>query len=190
VWLSDPSFGNYFLSVVCCGVLEAAAMERINAAQRAQVAKMSCSRPAVKLSQAGVREKAIDAMSSEQLMDAWAELVATGKDVATAPAAAASSGAMDFEREKLAFEERRFAAELEQRRADAAAAVAAAEAIERREAAAAAAAVADRDERRAAVVAAAEASERREVADRDERRCSNGGRRSERTPRGHRSRSS
>ena len=95
-----------------------------------------------------------------QLMDAWAELVATDKDVVTAPAVAVSSGATDFEREKLAFEERRFAAELEQRRADAAAA-------ERHEAAAAAAA-AEAIERREAV--AAEATERREAADRDERR--------------------
>jgi hypothetical protein len=79
-------------------------MERINAAQHAQVAKMSSSRLAVKLSQAGVREEAIDAMSREQLMDAWAELVATSKDVTPAPAVAESSGATDFEREKLAFE--------------------------------------------------------------------------------------
>ena len=43
-------------------------------------------------------------------MEAWAELVATGKDVVPAPAVAASSGATDFEREKLAFEERRFEA--------------------------------------------------------------------------------
>ena len=73
-------------------------------AQRAQVAKMSSNRLVAKLLQAGVREEAIDAMSREQLMDAWAELVATGKDVAPAPAVAASSGATDFEREKLAFE--------------------------------------------------------------------------------------
>jgi len=45
-------------------------MERLNVAQRAQVAKMSSNRLVAKLSQAGVREEAIDAMSREQLMDA------------------------------------------------------------------------------------------------------------------------
>ena len=114
-------------------------MDRLYVVQRAQVAQMSSNLLAVKLWHAGVDEDAVDAMSREQRREAWAELVATGKDVVTAPAAATSSGATAFQWEMLAFEKRcfeaklEFRAELEQRRADAA------DRAERRDAAAAAA---------------------------------------------------
>ena len=98
-------------------------MDRLNAKQRAQVAKMSSYRLFAKLAQEGARVEVLDLMDREQLIEAWAKLFATGKGVVTTPAVAATSGATALMWEGLAYEERRFAADLEQRRAYAAAAL-------------------------------------------------------------------
>ena len=45
-------------------------MDRLNVAQRAQVAKMSSYRLVAKLAQVGVRDEVIDMMDREQLIEA------------------------------------------------------------------------------------------------------------------------
>ena len=88
-------------------------MDRVSAAQRALVAKTATEQLIKKLWEAGVPKEEVDAMNREQRMEAWAGMIADGKDVPKTPAAEASSSAMDLEREKLAFAERREAAERE-----------------------------------------------------------------------------
>ena len=73
-----------------------------------------------KLEEAGVPKEEVDAMNREQRMEAWAGMIADGRDVPKTPAADASSSAMDLEREKLASAERQAAADREERRAAAA----------------------------------------------------------------------
>ena len=127
-------------------------MDRVSAVQRALVAKMATEQLIKKLGEEGVPKEEVDAMNREQRMEAWAGMIADGKDVLKASAAEASSSAMDLEREKMVFAERR-----EERQA-ATAAVAA-----RRDAA-------DREERREERREAAAAAARREADDREERR--------------------
>ena len=105
-----------------------------------------------KLGEAGVPKEEVDAMNREQRMEAWAGMIADGRDVPKTPAGDASSSAMDLEREKLAFAERQAAADRE--------------AAARRDAA-------DREERREAAAErreAAAAADRQATADREEHR--------------------
>ena len=93
-------------------------MNRVSAAQRALVAKMATEQLMKKLGEAGVLKEEVDAMNREQRMEAWAGIIADGRDVPKTPAADASSSAMDLERERLAYAERRDAADRDERRAD------------------------------------------------------------------------
>jgi hypothetical protein len=128
-------------------------MERMHVVRRALIAKLSKIHLMVNLYQADVDGEAVDAMDREQLIDAWSDLVATGKGAGAMPVATASSDPTEFDWEMLAYEEgcfekRRFEAELalelefpgavDRMRAD----------------------VADRAERRKAAAAAREATER------------------------------
>jgi predicted protein tyrosine phosphatase len=61
-------------------------MESLNPKTQEQIKKMSTEYLYVKLAKAGYDEEAIVKMSREQLIAAWAELVAAGKDKPHAPA--------------------------------------------------------------------------------------------------------
>src|SRR5664279_2911785 len=89
-------------------------MEKLNAKQKEAVKKMSTVRLVAKLAQAGIKEETLEPLGREQLMEAWAELVAAGKDVSLAPvtATAAATSSADVERERLEFEREKFRAEM------------------------------------------------------------------------------
>src|SRR5664279_668917 len=89
-------------------------MEKLNAKQKEAVKKMSTVRLVAKLAQAGIKEETLEPVGREQLMEAWAELVAAGKDVSLAPvtATAAATSSADVERERLEFEREKFRAEM------------------------------------------------------------------------------
>ena len=135
-------------------------MDRVSSAKRALVVKMATEQLIKKLVVAGVPKEEVDAMNREQRMEAWAGMIADGKDVLKASAAEASSSAMDLEREKLASAERQAAAGRE---------AAARQAADDREERARRDA-ADREERREERREAAAAAARRETDDREERR--------------------
>jgi hypothetical protein len=86
------------------------------------IKKMSTVRLTGLLLRVGIKVEDLETLDGGQLMDAWAELVAAGKDVSptvdpvTATAAAASSA--DFERERLQFEREKFKAEMLAREAE------------------------------------------------------------------------
>ena len=99
-------------------------MEKLDTKQREIIKKMSTVRLVAKLVQAGVKEEDLEALSREQLLEAWAELVATGKDVAkvtgpvTTAATATAASSVEFERERLQFEREKFQAEMAARERD------------------------------------------------------------------------
>ena len=76
--------------------------------RHAMIAKLSKIQLMVKLYQADLDGEAVDAMDREQLIDAWADLVATGKGAGAMPVATASSDPTEFGWEMLAYEERCF----------------------------------------------------------------------------------
>ena len=71
-------------------------MDRVSAAQRELVAKMATEQLIKKLGEAGVPKEEVDAMNREQRMEAWAGMIADGRDVPKTPAAEASSS--EFQR--------------------------------------------------------------------------------------------
>jgi flagellar biosynthesis GTPase FlhF len=78
---------------------------------------MSKERLVMKWLKAGLEEEAIADMSREQLVNAWAELVATGRDqpkeaFAAAAADKAPGYDVDLERQRLAFEMKKFESEI------------------------------------------------------------------------------
>src|SRR5664279_1098276 len=89
-------------------------MDKLDAKHKEAVKKMSTVRLVAKLAQAGVKEEALEPLGREQLLEAWAELVAAGKDVSLAPvtATAAATSSADVERERLEFEREKFRAEM------------------------------------------------------------------------------
>jgi len=92
-------------------------MERLDTKQKGLVQKMSMVRLIAKLAQAGSKDEDLEAMSREQLMEAWAELVAAGKEgkvgvvAAAAAVAPAAANSIEFERERMQFEREKFQAE-------------------------------------------------------------------------------
>ena len=91
-------------------------METLPPKTQEQIEKLSTAYLVLKLTKAGIDEEAILKMSREQLMAAWAELVATGKDK---PAAAVSTRAVgpsaatayydpEIEKQRLAFEMQKY----------------------------------------------------------------------------------
>ena len=78
-------------------------MERRDVVRRALIAEFSTNQLSRNLFWAGVHgDDAVCAMDREQMIDAWVELVATGKGVAAVPVATASSDATAFGWERVA----------------------------------------------------------------------------------------
>jgi hypothetical protein len=77
-------------------------MESLNPKTQEQIKKMSTEYLCVKLAKAGYDKEAIVKMSREQLIAAWAELVAAAKDKPHAPALIQADPA--YEQKRLAFE--------------------------------------------------------------------------------------
>jgi hypothetical protein len=78
---------------------------------------MSKERLVVKFLKAGLEKEAIAEMSREQLVNAWAELVAAGREQPEEALAAAAAGKpigydVDLERQRLAFEMKKFEREI------------------------------------------------------------------------------
>jgi hypothetical protein len=92
-------------------------MEKLEPSVRDTIKKMSKERLVMKLIKAGLEEEAIAEISREQLVNAWAELVATGREQPKEALAAAASGKglgydVDLERQRLAFEMKKFESEI------------------------------------------------------------------------------
>jgi predicted protein tyrosine phosphatase len=90
-------------------------MEKLEPSVRDTIKKMFKERLVVKLLKAGLEEEAIVEMSREQLVNAWAELVAAGCEQpkeALAAAAAGKAHDVDLERQRLAFEMKKFEREI------------------------------------------------------------------------------
>ena len=86
-------------------------MEKLDPSRRDIIKKMSALRLSAKLLEAGIDEAQIQAMNRGQMMAAWAELVADGKDKPPVPVAAGYDP--ELERQRLDFEMRRFEEEKE-----------------------------------------------------------------------------
>jgi hypothetical protein len=95
-------------------------MEHLEGKQRDAIKKMSTVRLTGLLLRAGVKVEDLETLYRGQLMDAWAELVAAGKDVSPTddPVTATAASSADFERERLQFELEKFKAEMLAREAE------------------------------------------------------------------------
>lgn len=91
-------------------------MEKLSKAQKELVSKMGQTRLVTKLTEAGYTEDVLDSMDRTAMLNAWAECVASGQDKPKAPSYSLGYD-VDLERQKLAFEIRRFEAQ-EKSRAD------------------------------------------------------------------------
>ena len=90
-------------------------MEKLDASKREAIKKMSNIRLMSKLIGAGVDEETIQAMGRPELLAAWAEIVAAGKD--EPPIAARPMGYdPELEKQRLEFEIRKYEQEREERR--------------------------------------------------------------------------
>jgi hypothetical protein len=92
-------------------------MELLELSQRESISKISSDRLRMKLAKAEFDEREVAAMSREQLLDAWATVVAEEKDrppLAAAAHAPAVGYDVELERRRLEFEMRKF--ELEEAR--------------------------------------------------------------------------
>ena len=85
-------------------------MERLEAAQRAKIKKMSDDALRQNLLKAGVEDVKLAAMTREQLMDAWAEATLS-EAAAKAPPHVSLSYDVELEKRRLDFEVRKFEAE-------------------------------------------------------------------------------
>ena len=85
-------------------------MEKLSKPQRELISKMGQTRLVTKLRDAGYSEEDLDVMDRPAMLNAWAECVAAGQDK---PKIAVQTVGYDveLEREKLAFEMRRFEAQ-------------------------------------------------------------------------------
>jgi hypothetical protein len=84
---------------------------------RDTIKKMSKERLVVKLLKAGLEKEVIVEMSRDQLVNAWAELVAAGREQPKEALAAEAAGKalgydVDLERQRLAFEMKKFEREI------------------------------------------------------------------------------
>ena len=94
-------------------------MDKLEPAAREAIKKMNTDKLRMKLAKVGVDEEEIAAMSREQLMHAWAERVAEGREepLPTATASIKAQGYdIDFERQRLEFEMKKFEDEMSWRR--------------------------------------------------------------------------
>ncbi len=100
-------------------------MEQLDPTQRGALIKMSTERLLIKLGKADLDEQLVADMTREQLLDAWAKCILTGRDKPQAAAAAAAAVAamvtptigydVELEKQRLAFETRKFETELAMR---------------------------------------------------------------------------
>ena len=94
-------------------------MEQLEPSQRESIKKMSTDRLRTKLTDAGFDSKQLTDMTREQLLDTWAKVVLSSKDVLP-PAAAAKAPTVGYdvqlERMRLEFEMKKFEAEEVRRR--------------------------------------------------------------------------
>jgi hypothetical protein len=86
-------------------------MEKLEPAARKSIEKMNTDRLRMKLAKAGVDEEEVAGMSREQLMHAWAEIVAVSGEVVAGKAEAAAAVTAkipaydaELEKQRLAFE--------------------------------------------------------------------------------------
>ena len=94
-------------------------MEQLEPSQRESVKKMSTDRLRTKLADVGFDTKQLTEMTREQLLDAWAKIVLSSKDMP--PAAAATKVPtvgydVELERMRLEFEMKKFEVEETRRR--------------------------------------------------------------------------
>ena len=90
-------------------------MDKLDPTQRAAVSEMSTERLRIKLGKADIDEQLVSEMTTEQLLEAWANCVLSGKDKpvpAAAKAAPIVGYDVELERQCLAFENKKFEAEL------------------------------------------------------------------------------
>ena len=90
-------------------------MDSLPEQQRGLIQKMSDDRLREKLAAAGMPTAAVSALSRQSLLDAWAELVATGRDKPVQAAAAAATVPIvdpELEKRRMEFEERKWADEM------------------------------------------------------------------------------
>jgi hypothetical protein len=84
-------------------------MDKLSESKRAEVKKMSDARLMSKLMQAGYSADQVEAMNREVLMSTWAEIVVTGKEVASATAVPRQMGYdIEVEKQRLAWEISRY----------------------------------------------------------------------------------
>ena len=76
-------------------------MDKLSESKRAEVKKMSDARLMSKLMQAGYSADQVEAMNREVLMSTWAEIVVTGKEVASATALFSSERCHFMDRHSL-----------------------------------------------------------------------------------------
>ena len=87
-------------------------LDQVSAEQKGQIKKASTQRLYKWLVDSGISEDEADKLNREQLMEAWAEAVFTGKDEKKSVGATAKIGYdPEVERERLAFEKERWEAE-------------------------------------------------------------------------------
>ena len=95
-------------------------MDKIDTTQLSAVSMMSTERLRIKLGKAEFDEQLVFEMTREQLFEAWANCVLSGKDKPAAAAAARAAPTVGYddelERQRLAFETKKFEAELAFRR--------------------------------------------------------------------------
>jgi hypothetical protein len=94
-------------------------MEQLDSTQRAAVSKISTERLRIKLGKVNFDEQLVADMTREQLSDAWAKCILAGRDKPQAAAATVAPTIgydVELERQRLAFETRKFETELVLRR--------------------------------------------------------------------------
>jgi hypothetical protein len=101
----------------CSCNLQKEKWKKLEPSVRDTIKKMSKERLIAKLLKAGLEEEAIAEMSREQLVNAWAELVAAGREppkeaLAAAAADKAIGYDVDLERQRLDFEMKKFEREI------------------------------------------------------------------------------
>ena len=87
-------------------------MESLSEQQREVIQKMSDDRLRQKLSTAGMPAAAVSALTRSSLLEAWAELVASGRDKPPQGAAVAPMADPELEKRRMEFEERKWVEEM------------------------------------------------------------------------------
>lgn len=84
-------------------------MDKLNIAKQAEIKKMSTVRLTTKLTQADFTLEQLETMDRPAMLEAWAEIVAAGKEITITGAKTAPLNIdRDFEREKFEFEKMKF----------------------------------------------------------------------------------